>query len=258
MRISEGVKGLILAVVVIVMFLYGYRYYRYTQDDVDFCSSCHLVQEAQTNWQTGKHRDVLCQACHQLGNVEQNLRLISYIMTGKNPIAVTHGRLGPWLECRNCHSDTISQGSVSPTKAYGHAKHVAIKKIDCKTCHLPMVHDFPTRGTACQECHEGKEVHGMEVEGFSCLKCHSFSRSPLPMLSRDTCTGCHTGLPSKGSMSSLSCHYCHKPHKREKPSQQTCTVECHRSQATLGQHGMHVKQGIDCMHCHRPHSWSAK
>ncbi|HSB51575.1 MAG TPA: cytochrome c3 family protein [Dissulfurispiraceae bacterium] len=258
MRINENLKGLILAIVVIVIFLYGYRYYRYTQDDPDFCSSCHVVKEAEANWLNGSHRNVLCQNCHQLGNLEQNLRLISYIMTGRNPIALTHGRFGPWEECRNCHMDTISQGSVSPTKTYGHARHVLVQKVECRTCHISTDHDFPPNGAACEKCHQGKGVHGMEVEGFSCLKCHSFTRQPLPMLSRTLCVGCHTDLPAKGAMSGLSCHYCHIPHTKEKPTQQTCTIECHRSQASLGQHGLHVKQGIDCMHCHKPHTWSAK
>jgi trimethylamine-N-oxide reductase cytochrome c-type subunit TorC len=256
MKISDQLKGLVLAVVVSSLFLYGYRYYNYTQDDPDFCSTCHMVKEASRDWLNGKHRDVICQKCHQMGSVEQNLRLLSYVLTGRDPIAITHGRIKPWEECSSCHADTVSQGSVSPTKSYGHAKHVAVKRLQCKSCHAGSVHDFPPDDSSCQNCHPDKGVHGITLEEFSCLKCHSFSRKPLPLISKDACVKCHTDIPKKTHMSGLSCHYCHKPHKKRKPTSASCTVECHKSEATLGQHGFHVKQGIECMHCHRPHAWT--
>ncbi len=256
MNIGEHLKGLILAVIVIALFVYGYRYYRYTQNDPEFCETCHMVKEAYADWSKGKHRDVICQNCHQMGNLEQNVRLVSYIMTGKNPVSLTHGRMKPWQECSNCHMDDISQGSVSPTKSYGHAKHAVTKKIECKTCHSPHMHDFPANESPCDKCHPGKGVHGISMDKFSCLKCHSFSRKPLPMLSKNACVKCHVNFPKKGPMSGLSCHYCHKPHKQEKPTSATCTVECHKTEATIGQHGLHAKAGIECMHCHKRHSWT--
>lgn len=256
MRFADHVKGFILAVIVISLFIYGYTYYRYTQDDPDFCASCHLVKGAHADWLNGKHRDVLCQKCHQLGNIEQNLRLMSYVITGKNPITVTHGRTTPWQECKNCHMDIISQGSVTPSKSYGHAKHYAVKKIDCKTCHIPTLHNFPPNEDACQKCHQDKGVHGISMEEFSCLKCHSFSRKPPSMVSKDKCIRCHSSIPKKGPMSGLFCHYCHKMHTRVKPTAITCTTGCHRTEAALGQHGLHTKRKIGCIYCHKSHTWT--
>ena len=45
----EEVKGFILVAVVIVAVLggiVGHRYYRYTQDEPQYCASCHLMKEA--------------------------------------------------------------------------------------------------------------------------------------------------------------------------------------------------------------------
>jgi len=255
MKLSDSVKGFIIAIIVISLFLYGYRYYRYTQDEPEFCGSCHMIKESYADWLNGKHRDTVCQQCHQLGNVEQNLRLLSYVMTGKNPIATSHGRIKPWEECKNCHMDTISQGSVTPSKSYGHAKHAVVKGIECKACHVSKTHNFPPNTSSCQQCHSNKGVHGISMEEFSCIKCHSFSRKPLPMLSTEKCFKCHSDIPRKGPMSGLSCHYCHKPHSTEKPDSGSCTAECHKTEATMGQHGVHAQQGIECMYCHKPHKW---
>ena len=72
----EHVKGFVLAAFVIVFVLsvmVGYRYYRYTQDDPQFCASCHLMKEAYKEWQKGKHRDVVCQDCHQLSILKRTV-----------------------------------------------------------------------------------------------------------------------------------------------------------------------------------------
>ncbi len=256
--ISDNIKGLIIAVVVFALFIYGYRYFRYTQDDPDFCASCHVIREPFLDVQQSKHRDAICQDCHEIGIVEQNQRLGTYIVTGKNPVSLAHGRITPWQKCRSCHEESLSQGSVTPTKSFGHARHVLDKKIECKVCHSSAKHRFAPDEAACVKCHADKEVHGLSADNFSCLKCHRFSQREIVMTPRDKCTGCHHGIPSKGAMSSMSCHYCHKPHKKEKPVSATCTSECHRSQVSVGSHGLHNKKGIDCMVCHKPHTWTVK
>ncbi|KAF0183127.1 MAG: hypothetical protein FD164_856 [Nitrospirae bacterium] len=255
MTLSDSIKGFILAVIVMGMFLYGFNYYRYSQTDPDFCSQCHQLKGAHADWLKSRHHDVLCQQCHQLGNIEQNVRLISYVLTGNNPIGVTHGRYRPWEECIKCHAEDMAQGSVSPSRAFGHARHVAMKQLACKECHSGTKHDFPSPQDTCEKCHQGKTVHGLESADFSCLKCHSFIKNPLPKFDRTRCTKCHVGIPSKGAMASLTCHYCHKPHKKEKPGSATCIAECHKSEASVGQHGVHWKKDIGCMRCHKPHSW---
>lgn len=258
MTISNNLKGFVLAIIVFSLFLYGYRYYQYTQDDPDFCASCHVIQESYSDLQQGKHRDVICQKCHELGIIEQNQRLGTYIATGKNPVSLAHGRQTPWQKCETCHEEAVSQGAVTPTKSYGHAKHVLEKRIKCKVCHEVLKHKFQPDESSCLKCHADKEVHGITVDDFSCLKCHRFSKREISMTPKDKCTVCHTDMPSKGAMATFSCHYCHKPHKKDKPTYQTCTSECHRSQLSIGQHGLHSKNGMDCMDCHKAHTWTVR
>jgi hypothetical protein len=257
MTLSDSIKGLILAVIVMGLFLYGLNYYRYSQNDPDFCKTCHEVKGAHGDWLKSKHRDTLCQQCHKLGNVEQNLRLISYVITGGNPISVTHGRLHPWTECASCHSDEIAQGTISPTKAYGHARHAGMQQIACNECHDGKSHNFTARPKTCAQCHEGKTVHGLDHVDAVCLQCHAFTQKRLPKFDRKTCTTCHSNIPNKGTMASVACHLCHKPHKKEKPTSTTCVVECHKNETVSGRHAKYWSNSTSCMKCHKPHTWKS-
>ncbi|MBI4684622.1 MAG: hypothetical protein HY755_05445 [Nitrospirae bacterium] len=257
----EEIKGFILAAVVIIAVLgavVGYRYYRYTQDEPHYCSSCHLMKEAFVEWEKGKHRDIVCQTCHYLNILEQNQLLITYVVKGDNKqISQTHGREKPWKECKKCHIDEASQGSLTLRKSYGHAKHVFMERIGCDKCHTRNMHNFKPNEDACETCHSDKGVHGVAfcLKVVSCLKCHSFSENTPAMIPKGRCIKCHSNVPSKGSMSSLLCHQCHKPHGKAGYTSDTCISECHRNEATVGQHDLHMGKGLKCLDCHKPHSW---
>ncbi len=255
MKISHNIKGFIFAILIIFVFLYGYRYYRYTQNDPDFCTTCHLVSESHVDWQKSSHSKVICQKCHEIGVLEQNQRLLGYIAKGADPISLNHGRKKPWMQCLGCHKNTASQGAVSPGKAYGHAKHVVMRKIECKQCHVLDRHNLPHNNGSCINCHKDKDVHGISIAEFSCINCHPFTRKHPVMTPPDKCTKCHVKMLQKNPKSKLSCHYCHKPHLTSKPTNSIC-IECHKTEATVGQHGLHAKQAIECMYCHKPHTWS--
>lgn len=255
----EHLKGFALAAfvtVAVLSALVGYRYYRYTQDDPQFCGSCHLMKDAFTEWQKGRHSDIVCQRCHQLTIFEKNQLLVAYVVKGNQPLAQTHGREKPWTACRKCHMDNIAQGSLTMEKSYGHARHVFMHHMECKKCHKNTLHNFHPNENACQECHKDKGVHGIGMEAFSCLKCHSFSEKTPSMIPKDRCSKCHKNIPHKGPMSGLLCHQCHKPHGKIKPTSATCTQECHRNETEVGQHRLHhIEKGLDCMYCHKPHTW---
>jgi len=256
----EEVKGFILASVVIIAVLgivVGHRYYRYTQDEPQYCASCHLMKEAFSEWQKGRHRDIVCQTCHHLSILEQNQLLVSYVVKGNNKkqFSQTHGREKPWKECRKCHTGEVAQGSLTLSKSYGHARHVFMQNIDCKICHKGTLHNFYPNENACQTCHKDRGVHGIGMEAFSCLKCHSFSEKTPSMIPKDRCIKCHKDIPQRGPMSDLLCHQCHKPHGKISPSSETCTEECHRNEAKVGQHGFHMKKGLTCLNCHKAHLW---
>jgi nitrate/TMAO reductase-like tetraheme cytochrome c subunit len=258
MPLSDNVKGFIIASLVMALFLYGFRYYRHTQADPEFCLSCHPLQETYRVWEKGTHRDVICQKCHEFGIMEQNKRFAAYITSGKQPVSLSHGRVTPWQKCRDCHDEAVNQGAKSPTSTFGHARHVGVKNMQCQACHSGTDHEFKPNDLACIGCHQDREVHGIAVEDFSCLKCHRFSKREMVMTPRALCDTCHHTVPPQGPKAKLSCHYCHKPHSADKPNSATCATECHKNVPALGQHGKHLKQGVACTHCHKPHIWSIR
>lgn len=255
----DHLKGFVLAAIVIVAILgamVGYRYYRYTQDEPQYCASCHMMKEAFLEWQKGKHRDVVCQQCHHLSMIEQNQLLVAFVVSGNNrPFSQTHGREKPWKACKKCHMDEMSQAAILLNKSYGHVKHIFMEKIDCNVCHQGTVHDFHPDENACKKCHQNKGVHGMGMEAFSCLKCHLFSENTPSIIPNDKCIKCHNDIPQKGIMAGLLCQQCHKPHGKIKSASSTCAINCHRNEASVGQHGFHLKKGLNCTDCHEPHSW---
>lgn len=250
-------KGFVLALIAVISVLgiiVGYKYYRHTQDDPEFCMACHMMKEAYVEWQRGKHRDVVCQKCHYLSLIEQNQLLISYVVKGKSEFAGAHGRKTPWAECKTCHLNEISQGSLTLRKSYGHAKHVFMQNIECKVCHSGSRHRFKPNENACQNCHRDKGVHGVGMEAFSCLKCHSFIEKSPAMVPNDKCIGCHK-IVMGSPMANFKCLQCHHPHGKIKLKSADCLGECHGNEAKVGQHDFHMKKGMECLDCHKAHMW---
>lgn len=94
-RILDHLKGFILALIALISVLgviVGYKYYRHTQEDPEFCMYCHIMKEAFIEWERGKHRDVVCQKCHHLSIIEQNQLLVAFVIKGQGKFSQTHGR----------------------------------------------------------------------------------------------------------------------------------------------------------------------
>ncbi|HET6515784.1 MAG TPA: NapC/NirT family cytochrome c [Thermodesulfovibrionales bacterium] len=255
-RLIEHITGFVLALIAIIGILgsvVGYKYYRHTQDDPEFCMSCHMMKEAFQEWQRGKHRDFTCQKCHNLSLIEQNQLLVSFVVKTPGPFSQSHGRKKPWLQCKTCHLSEVAQGSAL-RKSYGHARHVFMLNIECKVCHGKSLHLFKPNENACKECHTDKGVHGIGMEAFSCLKCHSFSEKTPTMVSKDRCLKCHKER-FEGPMSSFQCHQCHKPHGKIKLTSEDCLRQCHQSEVKVGQHALHMKKKMECLDCHKAHTW---
>lgn len=244
----------LLVTITIVGAVVGYKYYKHTQEDPQFCASCHLMREAFLAWQKGKHRDVVCQRCHHLSLLEQNQLLVAFVVKGSTQFSQTHGRIKPWQGCKECHLDEVAQGALTLRKSYGHARHVFMQNIGCKSCHSESLHLFKPDGRACQDCHKDKGVHGIGMEGFACLNCHSYSEKTPAMVPKERCLKCHN-IAVRGPMSEFQCHQCHKPHVKIKPSSKDCLSQCHGNEATVGQHGLHINKGMECLDCHKAHSW---
>lgn len=257
--IEENQKTIVLLLLLITVIggIVGARYYKYTKEDPQYCTTCHMMQEAFKTWEKSKHRDFPCQKCHVMSLLEQNKMLISYVVKGTaGGTSQTHGRISPWNACRSCHMSDVAQGSVTLDSSYGHAKHVFMQKINCSKCHTGTLHLFRPNEQACSECHKDKVIHGMGMEGMSCLKCHSYSEKAPKMINTARCISCHKDIPSKGVMASFKCFDCHKPHGKIKLTSQDCLKNCHGSEAKVGQHNLHMtKAKLDCLDCHKAHVW---
>jgi nitrate/TMAO reductase-like tetraheme cytochrome c subunit len=257
--IEENKKAIVILLFLISAIggILAHRYYRYTQEDPQFCMSCHLMQEAFKTWQEGQHRDYPCQTCHTMNLFEQNKMLISFVVKGTTTIKQKHGRISPWDSCRACHMSDIVQGSRSLSNSYGHARHVFMENISCGQCHFGNLHRFSPNEKACAECHTDRMIHGMGMEGLSCLNCHSYGEKAPKMITNDRCLRCHKNLEMKNVMSSLNCFDCHRPHGKIKPSSQDCLKNCHGNEARVGQHNLHMtKAGLQCLDCHKAHRWT--
>jgi len=256
--VIEHVQGFALAMIALISILgavVGYKYYRHTQDDPEFCMSCHMMKDAFREWQKGRHRDIVCQKCHHLTLIERNHLLLSYVVKTSAPFSQTHGRKKPWTECLKCHLNEVSQGSKTLRDSYGHAKHVFMLNIECKECHGSSLHLFIPSEKACLKCHPDKGVHGGGAEAFSCFKCHSFSEKSPAVIPNERCTRCHI-FSAKGPMSNFKCHQCHKPHGKIRLKSEDCFAECHSGETKAGQHAMHRKHGVGCLECHKAHTWA--
>lgn len=257
--IEENQKAIVLLLLLLSVIggIVGFRYYKHTRDDPEFCLSCHLMQETFKTWQMSKHRDFQCQVCHAMSILEQNRLLISFVVKGTKAIRQEHGRVKPWSACRECHTAEVAQGGVTLSNSYGHARHVFMLNIPCQTCHTGSLHAFRPDVQICSTCHKDKLIHGLGMKGLSCLTCHSYGEKASSMISDERCRSCHTAIPEKGVMSKLKCFDCHHPHGKMKPSSMDCLKSCHGNESTVGQHAIHMEKAkLQCLDCHKAHVWA--
>jgi len=260
--VVEHVRGIVLVLLTIITilgFATGYKYYNYTQEEPQYCATCHIMDDAFIEWGKGKHSLVVCQRCHQLSMLEQNQLLVAYVVKGtQQGFSQTHGRIRAWDGCRGCHEDVITQGEGSLLKT-GHAHHVILRKLDCRVCHKNKLHNFQPPQMLCLSCHKDKTIHGLEGNSATykdtCLSCHSFLNKKAPGIKRDRCDICHKKIPQEGPMAGVKCHQCHQPHRSNKVTIDSCLRFCH-NEINKGQaHRVHYDRSIYCFSCHTPHSW---
>ncbi len=262
--VLEHLRGIILilvSLVTILGFITGYKYYNYTQEEPQYCATCHLMEDAIKEWSIGKHSNVVCQKCHQLSMLEQNQLLVAYVVRGtQQGFSQTHGRVKTWKGCRNCHEDVLTQGASIAVKT-GHANHVTLKQLDCSVCHKSKLHNFSPSQLLCVSCHKDKGIHGFAGDTATykdtCLYCHNFTDKKAPGISRERCDNCHKKIPKEGTMSNLKCHQCHQPHKSNKVMIEDCLRKCHKEINKKTVHSVHYDNNIRCSSCHLPHSWDA-
>jgi cytochrome c nitrite reductase small subunit len=264
--LSPKEKAIIVSLMLVIAVLgivLGIRYYNYIQKDPEFCSSCHLMKEAYTVWKLSGHNSIVCQTCHKLGLIEQNMLLVKFVFMTDRRSSEPHGNATPWTTCVQCHWDEAKQGSVSVSKSIGHDRHVFTEKLTCKDCHSKRGHSFRPQKDACLRCHKDWKIHGVGMEEISCLRCHPFSpRKQVAFIpDRERCLSCHRKskrdlFPDKVPMARLNCYECHKPHAHIKPTDEDC-LRCH-TREVLDRKSVHRSTKAACKSCHVPHRWSAR
>lgn len=269
--------------------VFAYHFYDYTQNNPNFCVSCHLMQEAFQTWEASEHADINCHDCHHLAIDEMNQLLVSFIFHRPTSVPERHGKIiVPWDMCRNCHWDRNEkyETAKSITQSQIHAKHVFMEKLECTKCHGYLVHEFTPEEQFCVKCHQGKTVHGTGMEQLACLNCHTDRTADLRPGPKK-CLFCHgeeevrQELIADGTLDvthytpddtlvaqatkikrsdttpmQFYCYTCHKPHMAARPDWSNCN-ECHKNIIDVGKHGLHIEMlSMKCKQCHRPHTWS--
>jgi cytochrome c nitrite reductase small subunit len=251
----------LLLVITVLGIVLAARYYTYIQKNPQFCTSCHLMEEAYRAWALSGHRHIVCQDCHQLGLLEQNRLLVKFVFSTDRKTPEPHGNETPWKVCMKCHWDDAAQGSLTVKKSTGHARHVFQEKLACKDCHSRTVHSFRPEKGACLRCHKDWEIHGVGMEEISCFRCHAFSpkKQDTFLPDRGRCLSCHrksskASFPERVPMARLNCYECHRPHAGIKPNDDDC-LRCH-TQEVLSLKPVH-RPGKHCKDCHKPHRWTS-
>ena len=252
--VGYAVQMIFLLVVIAIMTSYvGVR--RYTQENPQFCQSCHEVAPEVAVWLESEHRDIHCQACHH-PTMDEGLEILWVYTMGKMP-DIQHAEVSV-ASCEACHaSHDIRWPEV--VNSTGHRTHIAKAGLSCTECHGQHM-DFgqPAR-EVCVSCHEGKDA-GKAHEPSHCLACHNYLSTGedelLPSL--EDCMRCHEEqdrpilLPPTAPMNFV-CSGCHEPHSdgRIAPCE-----DCHRESETFGLHE-HPDHQL-CGDCHEPHGWVSK
>jgi len=279
-----------LLFIIIVGGGYGtFKFYDFTENNPKFCVSCHLMEPAFAAWEKSEHKNINCHDCHELGIIDKNKLLISFVLHRPESVPQRHGKIiVPWKLCMKCHWETNEAYPDAPRINHSqyHAKHVFMEQVECSKCHGYRTHKFTLEERYCTTCHGGKEVHGIGMEKLACLNCHTDLTTDL-LPARKKCLFCHgnesvrkelidsgtidvthfqplqdviekakkINVPADAPMQ-FFCYECHKPHAKIKPDWGDCLLKCHSDQLYVGKHEMHVKtMGIKCVECHKPHSW---
>ncbi|MBI4336304.1 MAG: hypothetical protein HY683_00545 [Chloroflexi bacterium] len=257
------VPGGLLLVVLLGFGTYrGVSLYQYTQEDPQFCRSCHLMETAWSKWAISEHKEVTCHQCHELSPQAGAELLIRWALV--HPQRVEAHAEVPDAKCGACHKSGNPRWKQVAITA-GHRVHVADQNIACTECHTPELHRFTPLENVCQQCHEDLEgvQHNVAAQD-DCLSCHQYlekeSEEPLePSLlpTTATCVECHQGSKASrpvllaGEHKQVQCIECHQPHQTARPVLE-CTA-CHSTPFVEGIHTWTGHQKARCTECHQPH-----
>lgn len=248
---------------------YGaFRMWDYTQNDPNFCTSCHLMDDAFGRWQQSGHKDVNCHTCHP-GDIQSNLHQL-WVTVMQGPTQVVKHAEVPAEICGGCHLSNDEKWKQIGETA-GHKIHWGEHEIECVTCHAPEVHQFVPTDEMCAKCHADQVVGLTGMQKQHCTSCHNYlgtkSDSLIPTM--DDCGRCHFDAkdsPLKldvawhGGFECSECHPVHDPVAAvaagafgpQREGRAVPCGQCHEAQAVPLVEPPEAHQ--DCTTCHVPHA----
>lgn len=285
--------GAVAMLVLLGMAGSGATFFVYSQNDNQFCLSCHtLHDEVYQRFQQSKHHRVAnlrCHDCHAEPLVAETMQIVKWMLLRPSEVG-PHAPVSRAV-CANCHikdkPDSTWQRIIATA---GHTVHLASDtaqrlKIDCLTCHGVTAHRFvPVAQTCAQSgCHKQTEIQLGKMAGqtsLHCTTCHQFTAPVADTTSTESaiatlsptapnCLGCHemrkvierfvpANDPHKGR-----CGDCHNPHTQATPAAafKSCSNSgCHTKPDTLTpfHRGEHVRALANCGACHQEHTWKVR
>jgi nitrate/TMAO reductase-like tetraheme cytochrome c subunit len=270
LRLPIAVKLGLGAVLLILIFggsYASYRIYDYTQNDPEFCRSCHTMEKAWTRWQESEHSNIGCHSCHHVSPVAGAQLIINYLLERPDQ-NTSHAKVED-SACETCHySGDPTWVQVAQTA--GHKVHADEQNIACQTCHGLRLHEFRPATEICVACHADHvqgESMAIKVEGMKdmhCIECHPFLREDSPLRpTRETCLDCHQKTQTQDGVTfpdnapmEWDCRECHKPHQKDMPV--VDCLSCHTNARQAGLHSGATHSQTACKECHKPHEWKVQ
>ena len=260
-RLPLPARGSAMFGAVLVVGVLGYgsvQVFSYSQNDPNFCRSCHTMEKAWERWRTSEHRNVTCHSCHEQSPIESMQLVVEFALN--QPTRVTkHAGISDEA-CMSCHADGKSRWFQIAETA-GHKVHFEEEGVSCVKCHSTSIHRFaPSRTEGCKVCHTEEKIKTTAMAERYCLDCHQFLREDSPLRpTRQTCLDCHlkqaqtkVHWPANAPMQ-FQCSQCHKPHVSESPVA-NC-LACHQDVPKEGLHQKAPHAAATCQTCHQPHEW---
>ena len=280
-----GAVGLSLAAVV----GFGAVSWNYVQHSNGFCVSCHVMAPAFNRFQASEHSKLECHDCHRQSIFASARQL--YLWVADRPEEIGPHAKVPTPICAECHIQEQPDSTWQRISATaGHRTHlasdsVALKDVQCVTCHGQEVHRFVPVDQTCGQsgCHEKVEIRLGKMAAqtsLHCVGCHNFTAPIAEHISVDSaskqlrpgrteCFGCHemrrllTDFNPANDPHEGTCGMCHNPHTQETPraARESCaTGGCHARADTITpfHRGIAARTLADCTTCHRAHDWVVK
>lgn len=199
----------------------------------------------------GKHREVVCDKCHEAGKKYRQAPSDCYACHKKDD--AHKGSLG--IQCADCHTENDwkerAKFDHDKTRFPLKDKHAGAK---CTDCHRNGA-DYKEAPRTCIGCHkrndDGPKGH-KGLYGERCDSCHGSKGWKPSLFNHDT----DTKYALRGKHRTTQCNDCHSGHLYKRKLTTAC-IDCHKKDDD-GPKGHKGSLGRDCTACHVETGWKEK